>query len=232
VRYPLSEIGSGDCVFSEYMGYISFELDAGTIPGTPADSIVNTIKLWAQHGGAADQAWTFAGPRAWASDPPGDFQPFSSGEWSPFLDPTLEYCATITSFGQGDLARLPVVSNTVCANVDQVSMPGAGVPDAGAPEPSVGDGGAGPDAGDASSVATADAGAPDASDAAAPASSADGSVTFGGGALNDGGCGCAAAPGRADWLALALASLAARVTRLRRRRSGARVSGGRRGRRS
>jgi MYXO-CTERM domain-containing protein len=45
--------------------------------------------------------------------------------WQPYLDPTLEYCASITSFGFGDLARLPVVSNTVCARVDQVSLPGA-----------------------------------------------------------------------------------------------------------
>jgi MYXO-CTERM domain-containing protein len=232
VRYPLSEIASGDCVFSEYMGYISFDYDAGMIPGTPADSIVNTITLWAQHGGAADQGWTFAGPRAWASDPPGDFQPFSSGEWSPFLDPTLTYCAAITSFGQGDLARLPVVSNMVCAKVDQVSMPGAGDPDAGPPEPSVGDGGAGLDAGDASLVTTADAGTPDAIAADAPAASADGAVTTGGGGLIDAGCGCAAAPGQARWLALALAALAAGATGRRRRRSRARVSGGRRGRRS
>jgi MYXO-CTERM domain-containing protein len=46
----------------------------------------------------------------------------------PDLDPTLEYCATISSFGFNDQAVLPVRSNAVCSTVEQVTVPGAGEP--------------------------------------------------------------------------------------------------------
>ena len=78
--------------------------------------------------------------------------------WTPYLDPTLEYCASITSFGFGDLARSPVTSNTICAPVTEVSTilgePDAGAPDGGAVV------GAGPDAAEPTDAAAprADAG--------------------------------------------------------------------------
>jgi hypothetical protein len=130
VRHPVSEIGSGDCVFSEYIGYISFESDAAVIPGTPAASVVNTIDLSPKNGGAAPQARTFTGATPYSGTPVGTITDF--GAWYPYLDPTLEYCATITSFGYGDLARLPSRSNTVCARVKEVVSPNfAGATDGG-----------------------------------------------------------------------------------------------------
>jgi MYXO-CTERM domain-containing protein len=133
VRYPIAEIGSGDCVLSEYIGYISFDADAAVIPGTPPGSVVNTIALAPKYGGAAAQSRTFTGARAYSGDRVQD--PTSS--WMPFLDPTLEYCAGITSFGNGDVARLPLRSNAVCARVQEISLPGAG-DDAGADAPAIG----------------------------------------------------------------------------------------------
>jgi hypothetical protein len=137
VRYPIAEIASGDCLFSEYLGFISFEADPATIPGTPPDSVVNTITLRPRYGGAADQSRTYTGAASYSGDPPGGFgpPPPSVAEWMPYLDPTLEYCAGITSFGYGDVARLPLTSNALCVRVQQVSMPGARVDsDAGAVE--------------------------------------------------------------------------------------------------
>jgi MYXO-CTERM domain-containing protein len=127
VRYPIADIGAGTCVFSEYIGYLTFEADAAVIPGTPSDSVFNTISLAPKYGGAATQSHSYTGARTYSGDRVED--PKSS--WKPFLDPTLEYCASITSFGGGDIARLPVRSNTLCARVQEISEPGAGdVPDA------------------------------------------------------------------------------------------------------
>jgi hypothetical protein len=129
VRYPLSEVNSGDCVFSEYIGFISFESDAPAIPGTPADSVVNTIVLAPKNGGAAAQSRAYTGAQAYSGTPTGAVTSF--GAWFPFLDPTLEYCAGITSFGYGDIARLSLASNTLCAHVTQVDAPGVGQADSG-----------------------------------------------------------------------------------------------------
>ena len=129
VRYPLSEINSGDCVFSEYIGFIAFESDAATIPGTPADSIVNTIVLTPKNGGAASQARAYTGARSYSGTPTGSV---THGAWFPYLDPTLEYCAGITSFGYGDIARLSLASNTLCAHVTEVDAPGFRQSDGGA----------------------------------------------------------------------------------------------------
>jgi hypothetical protein len=130
VQYPREEIQSGNCVFDEYIGYVSFEADAATYPGTPADSIVNTITLRPKYGGADEQALTWDGSEAYAGDPP-NAALHPQGGWMPRLDPSLEYCATIRSFGVGDLARLAVTSNTLCAPVEQVSAVGV-TADAGA----------------------------------------------------------------------------------------------------
>jgi hypothetical protein len=137
VRYPIAEINSGDCVFSEYIGYITFDADPATIPGTPPESVVSSISLTPKYGGAAPQGVTFTGAKPYSGDPPGAYSP-TAATWMPFLDPTLEYCAGITSFGFGDIARLPLVSNTVCARVQEISMPGARV-DAGATADAGGD---------------------------------------------------------------------------------------------
>ena len=52
---------------------------------------------------------------------------------------TREYCLTIEAFGDGDLARLPVDSNQVCATVTQLTTLGGSL------EPD--DGGTSPDGG-------------------------------------------------------------------------------------
>jgi hypothetical protein len=121
IRYPVSEINSGNCVFAEYIGFASFEADPASVPGTPADSVVNTVELSPKHGGAATQSRAFTGEKSYSGTATGNVT--SSGEWYPDLDPTLEYCATIKSFGYGDIARLPLESNTVCARVTELLSP-------------------------------------------------------------------------------------------------------------
>jgi hypothetical protein len=121
VRYPVSEINAGGCVFAEYQGYITIEADPAAIPGTPPESVVSTLMLGPKNGGAAQQSITFTGPMPFVG---GDF-PTSGPMWRPALDPTLEYCASITSFGFNDHAVLPVTSNVVCTTVEQVTAPGA-----------------------------------------------------------------------------------------------------------
>jgi hypothetical protein len=111
-------------VFSEYIGYITFDADSATIPGTPPESVVSSISLTPKYGGAAPQGMTFTGAKPYSGDPPGAYSP-TTATWMPFLDPTLEYCAGISSFGFGDIARLPLVSNTVCARVQEISLSGA-----------------------------------------------------------------------------------------------------------
>jgi hypothetical protein len=196
VRYPISEIGSGDCVFSEYIGYISFESDPASIPGTPADSVVNTITLRPRYGGAADQSRTFTGATSYTGEPAGALSSAPSSEWLPYLDPTLEYCAGIRSFGYGDIARLPVDSNVLCVRVNEVSPPGARVDDAGA------------------AVLDAGVDAPSAQDDAAPGDAAADHHHF---VAGDGPPTCGVAGGRTapSPFALVLLSLA-----LRRRRAG------------
>jgi hypothetical protein len=123
VRYPLSEINAGQCVFAEYHGFIAVEIDPATIPGTPPESVVSTLTLAPRHGGAAPQSFTFTGPAPFVG-----FPLLTSGGWMPHLDPTLEYCASITSFGNNDLAVQPVTSNMLCATVEQVSGADASAP--------------------------------------------------------------------------------------------------------
>jgi hypothetical protein len=121
VRYPVSEIASGNCVFAEYVGFASFESDPAAVPGTPADSVVNAIELAPKTGGAATQVRAFTGQAPYSGTAAGNVN--SVGAWYPYLDPTLEYCATIRSFGYGDRARQPLVSNTVCAHVTETPSP-------------------------------------------------------------------------------------------------------------
>jgi hypothetical protein len=114
-RYPLSEINSGNCVFAEYHGFIRFEYDPASIPNTPPESTINFITLAPKTGGSS-QVFYFSGDSGYQGQSPvGD--PHAFGPWRPELDPTREYCATVTSFGDGDLARLPMVSEQVCAMV-------------------------------------------------------------------------------------------------------------------
>lgn len=124
VRYPLSEIASGDCVFAEYHGFVTVDYDPATIPNTPPSSVVHTFQLAPKTGGSA-QTFNYVGGAPFVGlEPKGD-HPLPLGSWQPELDPTREYCLTISAFGDGDIARLALSSQPTCATVVQLSSAGA-----------------------------------------------------------------------------------------------------------
>lgn len=136
VHYPPEQAGSGNCVFSEYEGYIDLDYQDGTVPGTPAEEIVNVITLQAKSGGAT-QTFVFSGighfggaqveiPLAnqLADVPDGGLPSPAFAMWKPTLEPDREYCATLTLYGRNDQAMPTVRSNTVCTAV--MNMDGAG----------------------------------------------------------------------------------------------------------
>jgi len=126
VRYPVADIASGNCVFAEYHGFITVDYDPATVPNTDPASIVYTFSLAPKNGGSA-QTLVHAGDPFTGLAPDGAY-PLPTGEWQPELDPTRQYCLTISAFGDGDLARLPVTSGPVCADVVQLSAAGAPPP--------------------------------------------------------------------------------------------------------
>jgi MYXO-CTERM domain-containing protein len=231
VRYKLSDIAAGQCVFAEYHGYVMLDAEPAVIPGTPPASVVSTLTIAPRHGGAAPQSFTFTGPNAFAGGGPlPDNYPSSQPTWKPDFDPTLEYCAAISSFGYGDLSRLAVVGNTVCTHVTEVAVPGAGDVVDGGPDASSGtssEGGTIPDSGAAADGATtADSGA--AVDAGASNGSAHDTATAGAGGDAktcappgpSGGCSVAGAPTVPGPMGpTALVLLAAATIGLRQRRS-------------
>jgi len=129
VRYPLDEINSGNCVFSEYQGYVQLAFDAAGFPNTAPGDILYELSLQARTGGDAHRI-AFRGDRPYLGhDHSRDPMPLSpTGEWPLELDPTREYCATLRAQGDGDLARPAAVSEQVCAKVVQLSAPGAPPP--------------------------------------------------------------------------------------------------------
>ena len=133
VRYPLSEIGSGDCVFDEYHGFLTVDYDPATIPNTPPSSVVHTFSLRPKTGDTV-QTFLYAGDHPFQGLAPGGDHPLPIGAWQPDLDPTREYCLTIAAFGDGDIARPPLSSQPVCASVTQLSSAGA------PPSPDIGGG--------------------------------------------------------------------------------------------
>jgi hypothetical protein len=119
VRYPLSEINSGNCVWAEYRGYVRIDYDPATIPNTTPEGTTYFITLAPKTGGST-QAFYFPGDDLFKGKSP-ELDPHILDRWAPELDPTREYCATITAFGDGDLARLPLTSRSICASVKQLS---------------------------------------------------------------------------------------------------------------
>jgi MYXO-CTERM domain-containing protein len=124
VRYPLSEISSGDCVFAEYHGFITVDYDPATVPNTPSGSVIHTFSLAPKTGGSA-QTFAYVGDAPFTGTEPVGDHPLPTGAWQPELDPTREYCLGISAFGDGDIARLPLTSDSVCASVVQISSLGA-----------------------------------------------------------------------------------------------------------
>ena len=76
------------------------------IPGTPDESVVSTITLAPRHGGAQAQSFTFTGPFKGFPAFTDAYSLPSTAAWKPDLDPTLEYCVSVSSFGFGD-SRAP-----------------------------------------------------------------------------------------------------------------------------
>jgi hypothetical protein len=124
VRYPIDDIGSGNCVFGEYHGFITVDYVPGTVPNTPPSSVVHTFRLAPKNGGSAQQ-FSYVGATPFAGEAPTGAYPMPAIGWQPELDPTRQYCLEISAFGDGDLARLPVTSQPVCTGVVQLSAPGA-----------------------------------------------------------------------------------------------------------
>jgi len=122
VRYPLSEISSGNCVFAEYHGFIRFDYDPASIPNTLPESTINSITLQPKTGGSS-QVFYFTGNTGYEGQSPvPDDHLF--GPWRPEVDPTREYCAWLTASGDGDLARLPMQSEQLCTSVVELSNAG------------------------------------------------------------------------------------------------------------
>ena len=126
VRYPLADIASGKCVFAEYHGFLTVDYDAATVPNTEPTSVIYTFRLTPKNGGA-EQRLVHAGD-PFVGLAPDRAYPSPIGEWQPELDPTRSYCLTVSAFGDGNLARPPLTSESVCAEVVQLSAPGAPAP--------------------------------------------------------------------------------------------------------
>jgi hypothetical protein len=127
VRYPVADIASGNCVFDEYTGFLTVDYTPGTVPNTAASSVVHTFQLRPKNGSSV-QTFIYTGDTPFAGNEPTGAYPMPTGLWQPELDPTRSYCLTIGAFGDGDIARLPLSSNTVCADVVQLSAAGAPPP--------------------------------------------------------------------------------------------------------
>jgi hypothetical protein len=127
VRYPVADIGSGNCVFDEYTGFITIDYVPATIPNTAAASVVHTFTLAPKNGGSA-QTFVYTGDTPFTGAEPTGAYPQPTGLWQPELDPTRSYCLSISAFGDGDIARLSVSSQSVCTDVVQLSAAGAPPP--------------------------------------------------------------------------------------------------------
>lgn len=124
VRYPVGDIGSGNCVFAEYQSFITIDYDPATVPNTAPSSVIHIFGLSPKTGGP-QQTFVFTGSTAFTGLAPSGDYPLPSGQWQPELDPTREYCLGISAFGDGDLARGRLSSNAVCATVTQLAATGA-----------------------------------------------------------------------------------------------------------
>ena len=127
VRYPVADIASGNCVFSEYHGFITVDYDPATVPNTPSGSVVHTFHLAPETGGS-EQQFTYTGDVPFAGTEPMGAYPMPTALWQPELDPTRRYCLRISASGDGDLARLRLDSRAVCADVVELSATGAPPP--------------------------------------------------------------------------------------------------------
>ena len=138
VRYPVSQIAAGGCVFAEYEGYIDLNYQDGSLPGTPAEEVITVLTLEPKTGGDR-QTFVFAGlshfegaplydsaTGAVIDVPDGGLPSPVYALWKPTLEPDREYCATLTLHGRNDQAMGNVMSNSVCTTVMNISAGGGG----------------------------------------------------------------------------------------------------------
>jgi hypothetical protein len=132
VRYPVSAIAAGGCVFAEYEGYVDLDYQPPALPGTPPDEVINILTLAPKNGGVAQQlVWSGSARLGLAATengmPPADGQLPSPAQsnWKVELSPDREYCASLQVYGRGIFSALPADSNLVCAMVKSASAPGA-----------------------------------------------------------------------------------------------------------
>jgi len=137
VHYPVSLVGAGGCVFSEYEGYFALDFTPGSVPGTPDAEVVSVLTLSSMQLGTT-QSFVFQG----ITTLPGGFRPAVDGDgvvlpeggelsasaalWKPNLEPGRTFCASITSYGRNDLAAPLLQSPSVCATVLGIEAAGAG----------------------------------------------------------------------------------------------------------
>jgi hypothetical protein len=132
VRYDVSQVGAGGCVFAEYEGYVDLDYQPGALPGTPPEQVVQVLSLAPRHGGTT-QTFVFAGSGKFEGAPVeapggnGTTDVVEGGRpspafaaWKPELTPDQEYCATITIYGRNDLAVEALRSEQICAPVMNV----------------------------------------------------------------------------------------------------------------
>jgi len=124
VRYPVADINSGNCVFAEYHGFITVDYDPGTVPNTAPSSVVHTFRLAPKTGGS-EQHFLYTGETPFTGLEPKEAYPTPIGAWQPELDPTRTYCLSVAAFGDGDMARLSMQSESLCTDVVQLSATGA-----------------------------------------------------------------------------------------------------------
>ena len=123
----VADIASGNCVFAEYQSFITIDYDPATVPSTPPASVVHAFQLAPMTGGE-QQTFVYTGGDAFTGLAPSGAYPLPLGQWQPELDPTRRYCLSVSAFGDGDQARLPLGGNQVCADVTQLSATGAPPP--------------------------------------------------------------------------------------------------------
>jgi hypothetical protein len=126
VQYPKSEINSGNCVFTEFWSFVEIDWTPAAIPGTAPEGLVHVFTLTPKAGGA-EQAFVLGGTATAIGHAPEQPHPFPLAPgWHPAIDPGVEYCVTARAYGDGDLGRPPLVSNSACATATEVVVPGAG----------------------------------------------------------------------------------------------------------
>lgn len=114
VRYPVDQIGSGNCVFREYHPTIELAYQAASVPDTPARDVLYVLRLSPKTGGLVQKV-VFTGDRLFKGSAPTTYP----SSWPIELDATRDYCAQLEAWGHGDLARLRMWSDKVCASVKE-----------------------------------------------------------------------------------------------------------------